>query len=183
VSRAAVGALLACSLWAGACAGDRHTRVAMEYQLHEPVGPVAVATVNATGRTLPVPPAGLIEQAVRLVTREAEAELSIEDMFTLVAGEQLSSMGIRAAPPNVAGTRRLRISLTDWDVRDAASSEGVVFVSAEYALVDAQGGVLWQVVQSRLPMQLSGPNLSRFEVARVARTCVERAFASLPRAQ
>jgi hypothetical protein len=181
VSRAPLGALLACSVWAGACAADRHTRTAVEYSLREPVGPVAVETVNATGRALPLPSAGLIERAVRLVTRQPEAESSVADSFTEAAMENLSNMGIHAASSEVVGARRLRISLTDWDAQDAASSEGVVFVGADYQLVDAHGGLLWEVVQSRLPVRLSGPNLSRYEVARVARTCVERAFASLPR--
>jgi hypothetical protein len=181
VSRAAVGALLLCSVWAGACATDRHTRIAVQYSLREPVGPVAVETVNATGRALPLPSAGLIERAVRLVTRQQEAESSITDTFTEAAAEDLSRMGIHTTSSEVAGARRLHISLTDWDVQDGASSEGVVFVNADYQLVDAQGGLLWEVVQSRFPVRLSGPNLSRYEVVRVARACVEHAFVSLPR--
>jgi hypothetical protein len=89
---------------------------------------------------------------------------------------------VRVVPGDAAATPCLRISLIQWDVRNDGAPGAVVFVSADYELLDARGEVQWHVVQDRLPIRLSGPNISRYEVTRASHECVERALATLARA-
>ncbi len=161
------------------CAGVRHTRVRVAYTRAEPVQRVAVEAENATGRDLPAPPPGLIEQAVRLVSRQPAPEASVAEAFARAATARFAEQPVGAVS-NV-GCDRLQIRLTAWDMDNAGAAGAVVFVSAMYVLLDPRGTIVWQVEQDRLPVRLSGPNLSRYEVERVARTCVELALESLPR--
>src|SRR5262249_26029353 len=124
---------------------------------------------------------GLIEHAVRIITRQGEARTDIADAFAQAAHEELAEIGIPIAMPSLPDPHRLRIRVVGWDPEDATGAGGVVFVSANYQVVDRRGEPLWEVVQSRLPVRLSGPNLSRAEVGRVTRICVAQALASLPR--
>ncbi len=160
------------------CAGGR-TRVVVAYRGAEPVRALTVDATNDTGRELPMPPAGLIEEAVRLVTREASPTATIPDAFATTAAERLAESRVRVAAPGTAQDR-LAISLKRWDVRDEGGSGAVVVVSVDYQLLDDRGTVLWAVEQDRQLVRLSGPNLSRYEVTRVARTCIDAALESFP---
>lgn len=162
----------------GGCASVGQTRTVIRYQSSQPLEPVRVEAVNATGGELPVPPPGLIEQAARLVMQQAPRRFSIPDAFATAAAERLGSMSAVAAGSDSAAPL-LRISLERWDVRDGQAAGGVVFVTADYQLLDPQGQLLWRARQEQRPVRLSGPNLSRYEVARVARMCVDDALASL----
>ncbi len=164
------------------CARVGQTRTVVAYQSTQPLGPVRVEAVNATGSELPVPPPGLIEQAVRLLTQQAPRQSSIPDAFATAAVERLGSTSAVAAGPDSAAPL-LRISLERWEVRDGEAAGGVVFVTADYQLLDAQGQLLWRARQEQRPVRLSGPNLRRYEVARVARACVDDALAALPAAR
>jgi len=170
--RLAVALLVVC----GACASVPRTQVLVDYKDAEPVRQVVLEAVNATGHDLPMPPPGIIEQAVRLVTRTADAAPTVPDAFVRAATERLADMNIRVA----ASDRRLRITIRDWDVRDGAATGAVVFVTAEYELLGAHDEMLWHVRQDRLPVRPSGPNLDRSEVARVVGSCVDQALLSLP---
>jgi hypothetical protein len=146
----------------------------------EPVRAVTINAVDATGRDLPMPQAGLIEQAVRLVTRQPPPTTTIPDAFATAAADRLEQLHVQIATAGNTAAQRLEINLTRWDLRDDGASGAVAFVSATYQLLDAHGSILWAVEQDRLPARFSGPNLSRYEVARIARTCVGAALASLP---
>ncbi len=146
----------------------------------EPVRTVTVSALDATGRDLPMPQAGLIEQAVRLVTRQPPLTTTIPDAFATAAIERLAQLQVQIATAGSTAAQRLEINLTRWDLRDDGASGAVAFVSANFQLLDQHGSLLWAVEQDRLPVRFSGPNLSRYEVARIARTCVEAALASLP---
>ena len=150
------------------------------YRGTEQVRAVAINAVDATGRDLPMPQAGLIEQAVRLVTRQTPPTTTIPDAFATAAAERLAQLQVEIATAASAVAQQLEINLTGWDLRDNGASGAVAFVSASYQLLDQHGTALWAVEQDRLPVRLSGPNLSRYEVARIARTCVEAALSSLP---
>jgi len=178
VTRALV-ALAVCSAAMSGCAAGR-TRVIVDYRGAEPVRALTVDAVNDTGRELPMPPVGLIEQAVRLVTQQAPPTSTIPDAFATAAAERLVQLQVGVATPGGAAHDRLQITLTRWDVRDEGGSGAVVLVGAGYELVDEHGAILWAVEQSGLPVRLSGPNLSRYEVARIARTCIDAALVSLP---
>jgi hypothetical protein len=151
----------------------------MEYTRPEPIGPVAVEAINDTGHALPMPPAGLIEQAVRVVTQQAAPASSIVDTFAETATAHLADRQVRVVASGTQPIRRLRVSLTGWDVNDAAAAAAVVFVSVDYQLLDEHGELLWQMKQERWPVRLSGPNLSRYEVTRTAEACVDAALTSL----
>lgn len=167
-----VAAFLICS----ACAAVPRTQVLVDYKGAEPVQQVVLEAVNATGQDLPMPPPGIVEQAVRLVMRTTDAQPTVPDAFARAATERLADMNIRVAASN----RRLRITIRDWDVRDGAATGAVVFVTAEYELLGAHDETLWHVRQDRLPVRPSGPNLDRSEVARVVGSCVDQALVSLP---
>jgi hypothetical protein len=171
-----VAFLILCS----ACATAPRTHVLVDYTGAEPVGQVVVEPVNATGHDLPMPPPGLVEQAVRFVTRASDPEPTVADAFERAATERLADKNIRVAPSAAAADRRLRVTLLDWDVRDGAATGIVVFVTADYQLLGARDEVLWEVRQDHLPVRPNGPNMDRSEVARVARSCVDLALASLP---
>lgn len=169
-------ALILCS----ACAITPHTKVLVEYTRAEPIERVAVEVVNATGQELPMPQAGIIEQAVRLVTRQPEPESTVTDAFVRAATEHLTGMNLRVDTSDTTAGWRLRVTLESWDVRDNGTAGAVVVVSANYQLLDSDGAVSWEAQQDRLPVRLDGPNLSRHEVAHIARTCVDLGLASLP---
>src|SRR5262249_20875896 len=65
-------ALCAAGVSAGACACARVplTRVVVAYARGEAVELVRVEVANATGHELPMPPGGVVEQAVQLVTEQ-----------------------------------------------------------------------------------------------------------------
>lgn len=172
-------ALAVCGTTAGGCAGGR-TRLAVAYHGTEPVQAVSINAVDATGRDLPMPQPGLIEQAVRLVTQQPPPTATISDAFAMAAAERLAQQQVEIATAGSASAQRLEITLIGWDLHNDGSSGAVAFVSASYQLLDQTGSVLWAVAQDQLPVRLSGPNLSRYEVARIARTCVDAALASLP---
>jgi hypothetical protein len=135
--------------------------------------------MNDTGHELPMPQAGIIEQAVRFVLRQPKSDDTISDAFARAAAARLVDRQVSVVPPDTAGAAQLQVHLTGWDVRDGTSAGGVVFVSADYRLLDAQGTVLWEVKQDRLPLPLAAPNLNRYEVGRIAGASVDAAFASL----
>jgi hypothetical protein len=175
----ALVALALCGAAIGGCTAGR-TRVLVDYRGAQPVRVLAVDAVNTTGRDLPMPSAGLIERAVQVVTQQAPPTDTIPDAFVTAATERLAQSQMRSAAPGAAAQDRLQITLRQWEVRDEDSSGAVVFVGTAYELLDAHGAVLWAVEQDGLPVRLSGPNLSRYEVARIARTCIDAALASLP---
>lgn len=177
MKRWALAALLLC----GGCASAQHTRVVIAYTQPEPPEAVAVEGVNASGRGLPMPSAGVIETAVRLLAPGPEPEPTIVDAFAAACRARLAEMKLRVVAAGSAAARLMRISIRGWDVRNEGAAGAVVFVTADYQLLDDQGTVLWQVEHTRLPVPLNGPNLSRPEVTRVARICTEAALASLPR--
>lgn len=170
---------LALCVVAGSCASGR-TRVVVGYRGTEPVHALSIDAVNSTERELPMPQAGLIEQAVRLVTQQPPPTTTIPDAFATAAAERLAQLRVQIATAGSVAEQRLQINLKRWDLRDDDASGAVAFVSASYQLLDQHGTVLWAVEQDRLPVRLSGPNLSRYEVARIARTCVDAALPSLP---
>lgn len=159
-----------------ACATPQRTRVLVPYTLAEPLDRVTLEAVNASGHELPMPPPGLLEQVVRLVTQQPEADSSLANTFERAASDRLDAMKIAVTP---AATRHLRISLVGWDFHGGGAASSVVFVTVAYELLDAGGKPLWKVEQIRLPIRVNGPDLSRAEVARIARCSVEQAFASL----
>ena len=172
--RAVFVALALCS----ACT-VRRTTVVVPFQATPPLERAAVTAVNDTGRALPMPQAGIIEQAVRVLSREPQSEETISDAFARAAAARLVDRHVSVVPRDTAAATQLQVHLTGWDVRDGTSAGGVVFVSADYRLLDAQGTVLWEVKQDRLPVPLAAPNLSRHEVGRIADASVDAAFASL----
>jgi hypothetical protein len=163
----------------GACARVPHTRVVIAYARNEAVERVRVEITNATGHELPMPPGGVIEQAVQLVTQQPAAQSTITDAFARAVDARLAAMNIRVVTGE-ARAQHLRVSLEAWDLSNGNAAGAVVFVTADYQLFDDNGAVLWQVRQARLPVHLSGPNLSRYEVGRAADTCVAQALATLP---
>jgi hypothetical protein len=176
----AVSTLLATLLLCGACATSQHTRVLVAYTRTEPIAPVVVQAVNATGGELPTPQAGLIARAVRLITRQPAAEPTIPDAFAHAAAAYLTGMNVTAAATDTTPAWQLRITLTQWDVRDRPGTGAVVFVSATYQLLDDQA-VLWAAQQDGLPVRLDSPTLGRYEIAHIARRCVDLALESLRR--
>jgi hypothetical protein len=172
--RVAFVALAVCS----ACV-VRRTTIVVPFQATLPPERAAVTAVNDTGRELPMPQAGIIEQAVRVVSRQPQSDGTISGAFARAATARLVGRHVSVVPSDTAAAAQLQVHLTGWDVRDGASAGGVVFVSADYRLLDAQGTVLWEVKQDRLPVRLAGPNLSRHEVGRIADASVDAAFASL----
>jgi hypothetical protein len=158
------------------CTTLSRSRVLVPYTLPELPDRVAIEAVNASGHELPMPQAGLLEQVARLITKQPDDEPSLVDAFARAASERLGAMKIAVAP---AAKRRLRISLAGWDFHGGGTAGSLVFVTASYELLDPGGERLWQVEQTRLPIRIDGPDLSRTEVAHIARRCVEQAFASL----
>jgi hypothetical protein len=137
--------------------------------------------MNDTGHELPMPQPGLLQQAVRVVSRQPRSDDTISDAFARAAAARLVDRQVSVVPPDTARAAQLEVHLTAWDVRDGTSAGGVVFVSADYRLLDApQGTLLWEVKQDRLPVPLAAPNLGRYEVGRIAGASVDAAFASLP---
>ena len=171
--------LLALGLLA-ACAGSGRTRVVTPYR-GIPGAPVRVEVVNATGSELPMPPVGLVEQAVRVVAGRPDPEPSIPAAFARSAAAALAARAFAVAAADPAAAR-LTIRLIGWQPRAAVAAGGAVFVSADYELVTPGGDVIWRVEQRHTAVRLGAPNLSRQEVRRVVDLCVERAFASLPHA-
>jgi hypothetical protein len=169
-----LGAVFLCS----ACASTPHTRVVLDYTGTEPIRDVTVAAVNGTGQELAMPPAGIIEQAGRMFGGHSDAEATIIDAFAHTATLVLTAHHMRVVPNPSGADRHLVIHVTQWDVRNDGAAGAVVFVSADYQLLDAHNHTLWHVVQDRLPIRLSGPNISRHEVVRAAHECVERAVAA-----
>jgi len=170
---APLGLLLAIAF---GCTTAPRSRILVPYTLTEPLNRLALEAVNASGHELPMPQAGLLEQVARLVMQQPDDETSLVDAFARAASDRLGAMKIAVTP---AATRRLRISLAGWDFHGGGAAGSVVFVTASYELLDPGGKRLWQVEQTRLPIRVDGPDLSRTEVARIARRCVEQAFASL----
>lgn len=160
------------------CAGGR-TRIVTAYRGTEPVRAISINAVDATGRDLPMPQPGLIEQAVRLITQQPPPTATIPDAFAMAAAEHLAQQQVEIVSADTSA-ERLEVTLTGWDLRNDGASSAVAFVSASYQLLDEHRTVLWTVEQRSLPVRLSGPNVSRYEVARIARTCIEAALASLP---
>lgn len=158
-----------------ACASAPRTRVLVEYTRPVPIEHVAVEALNATGHPLPLPPASIVEQAVRAVSKQPEPDSTVADAFARALTARVAFLNVR---PAAADAPRLRISLTAWDVHGGDAAGAVVFVSADYQLLGEHGEVWWHVRQDRLPVRLGGPNLSRDEVARVAGRCVEQALTS-----
>jgi hypothetical protein len=177
MNRRAIAIVAATGL--AACARAPHTRVVVAYSPISRLDSVTLQAVNATGRDLPMPPPGLIERAVGFITGQPGPTSDIVDAFAQAAAARLAAAGVRIDPSDVAAHRRLRISLTSWDVRNGNSSSGVVFVNADYQLVDERDTILWEVRQDNLPVRLTGPNLSRVEVGHVAGACVDAALESL----
>lgn len=164
-----------------ACAGTSHTKVLVAYTRAEPIERVAaIEAVNATGRELRMPQAGVIEQVVRLVTRQPEPQSTVTDAFAQAASEHLADMNIRVDTSDSSAGWRLRVTLASWDVRDNEMAGAVVVVSANYRLLDTGGAVSWEVQQDRLPIRVDGPNLTRHAVTQIARSCMDRALESLP---
>jgi len=165
-----------------ACAITPQTQVRVAYVGSTPPEQVTVEAINASGHPLPMPPVGLIAQAAQFVTGTSTKDEEIIDVFAAAATSQLRDMHVHAAPESDQPVPRLRIELQDWDVHDATAATGaVVFVSAQYQLRDPQGAVLWEVTQQRLPLQLTGPTVTRLAVERIATACLERALVSFPR--
>lgn len=162
-----------------ACAAPRLT-VVVPFQAAMPIDRVTVAVLNETGRELPMPQAGVIEQVVRVFTGEPGSEPTIADAFARAAATQLEDRHVRVLPSSATAVAHLRVSLIGWEVRDGTSAGGIVSVTADYRLLDAERTVVWEVKQDRLPVRLAGPNLSRYEVGRIATKCVAAAFASFP---
>jgi hypothetical protein len=165
-----------------ACAAGSRTRVVVPYRPAEPVDRVAVEAANATGNELPMPQPGIIEQAVRFVLGRPQTLSTIAEAFARAAADRLAAMHVHVESPRVTADQVLRITLRGWEVRDGVAAGTVVFVSADYELLDPGGNLLWEVAHDHLPIRLGGPNLSRHEVERIARNCIDSAFASLPAA-
>ena len=130
-----------------------------------------------------MPEPGMIEQVVRFVLDRPQAHSTIADAFARAAADRIAETDVRIDSPRGATDHVLRIMLREWEVRDGVAAATVVFVSADYELLDPGGDVLWAVTHDHLPMRLGGPNLSRYEVERIARRCADLALASLPAAR
>ncbi len=165
----AVAALALCS----GCGSTRQVQVLTPYAADTLPARVHVDAVNATGRELPLPPAGLVERTVRMLTRESDPRLSVTDVFQHVTAERAQNMGIEAAASDDGRAPRLLVTLRLWDVRDGEATGAVVFVSADYQLLDPARHVQWEVRLERRPVRLSGPNLGGYDVWQVARTCTD----------
>jgi hypothetical protein len=167
-------ALAVCS----ACAA-RHTTIVVPFHTTPPLERASVTAVNDTRRELPMPQSGLLEQLVRRVSGQPKSDETISDAFARAAAARLVDRHVSVVPADTGAAAQLQVHLTGWDVCDGTSAGGVVFVSADYRLLDAQGTVLWEVKQDRLPVPLAAPNLGRYEVGRIAEVSVDAAFASL----
>jgi hypothetical protein len=163
------------------CTAARHTRVVVDYRSDKPLEEVTVEVVNSTGRELPLPPGGLVEQAAHAITRKPGQESSVVNVLCRTLASRLEERSVRIIASGAAAERRLRVRLIGWDVQNDGSVGAVVFVTADYSLLDPEGTLLWKVAQDRLPVRLSGPNLSRHEIERITDTSVHLALASLPR--
>ncbi len=170
--------LAALALCAGCARGPR-VQVVTPYAGETLPARVRVESVNATGRELPLPPAGFFEQAVRVLTRRSDPQASVTDAFRHAASERIRDMGVEASLFGGTHIPRFLVTLRVWEVRDGEATGAVVVASADYQLLDTAGHALWAARVERQLVRLSGPNLSTYDVGRVARTCAELGLASL----
>jgi hypothetical protein len=168
------GSAVVLFVWALGCgvAATPRTRVVLDERPSTEIGGVAVTAVNGTGRELPMPQPGIVERAVIAATGAPPARATVADAFAEAAATRLSSAA-------AADGRRLRITLLAWDVRNDGAAGAVVFVSAKYDLFEADGRLVWQALQERLPVRSSGPNVDRHEVSLIAERSVADALALL----
>jgi hypothetical protein len=140
----------------------------------------AVEVVNATGRPLPEPRSGLVDEIARRATRIAPAPFSTAGAFSAAATAALREKGVRTSELRKAELPIFRVTVRDLEVRDADSAGAVAFVSASYALLDAQGHAVWTATQRRVPVRLGGPDLTRAAVTRIATEAVAHALDGFP---
>jgi hypothetical protein len=162
-----------------ACATAAHTRLVVPYATPEPIGRVAVEAVNSTGRTLALPGASLVSRVAQALGERTAPEPDLTDVFASATSVRLEELGARVVGPDAAPDRRVRVTLRAFDLQNDGEAGAIVFVTATYELSERDGQVLWKASQDRLPARLTGPNLSRYEVSRIAAKSVESGLASL----
>lgn len=162
-----------------ACAAP-HTRTLVVLPGAASVREATAEVVNATGRELPAPRPGFGDEVARVAAGRVVPPFSTADAFASAAAAGLREKGV-----NVVGGRHpdlavLRLTLLDFEIRNHDAAGAVAFVSARYLLLDPKGESLWEAAQTRLPIRLGGPDLTRSELARIAAEAVDHALSSFP---
>ena len=139
-----------------------------------------VEVVNATGRELPAPRPGLVDEITRVTAGRAVSPFSMADAVAAAVAVGLRERGVKTASGRHSELPVLRVAILDFEIRDHDTAGAVAFVSARYQLLDTRHESLWEARQIRLPIRLGGPDLTRSELARIAAEAVNRALSSFP---
>ena len=166
-------------LFLSACAGP-HTRTVLVEPGVSSVQEAIVEVVNATGRELPAPRPGFVDEIARVASSGTHASFSTGEAFRVAAATELHKRGVSVATGRSPELPVFRVTLRDFEIRDHDAAGAVAFVSARYVLLDAQQRSLWEVTQTRLPIRLGGPDLTRSEIARIAAEVMNAALSSFP---
>ena len=166
-------------LFLSACAVP-HTRTVLVQPGVSSVQEAIVEVVNATGRALPAPRPGFVDEIARVASGGTHASFSTGEAFRVAAATELHEKGVSVVTDRTSELAVFRVTLRDFEIRDHDAAGAVAFVSARYLLLDAQQKSLWEVTQTRLPIRLGGPDLTRSEIARIAAEVVNAALSSFP---
>jgi len=140
----------------------------------------SVEVVDVSGRELPAPRPGLVDEVARVVAGRAVAPASMADAFSAAVATELRERGVSTVAGRHAQLPVLRVTILDFEIRDHDTAGAVAFVSARYLLLTAKKESLWEAEEVRLPIRLGGPDLTRSELARIATEAVHRALSSFP---
>jgi hypothetical protein len=165
-------------LLSGCAAPNTRTLVALPGAAS--VRETTVEVVNATGRELPAPRSGLVDEIARVTAGGAASPFSTADTFAAAAAAGLRERGVNAVSGRHPELPVLRLTILDFEIRDRGAAGAVAFVSARYLLLDTEGEALWEAAETRLPSRLGGSDLTRSELARIAAKAVDRALSSFP---
>ena len=166
-------------LFLSACAVP-HTRTVLVEPGVADVQEAIVEVVNATGRELPAPRPGFVDEIARVASGGAPATFSTGEAFRVAAAIELHERGVRVVTGRTSELAVFRVTLRDFEIRDHDAAGAVAFVSAKYLLLDGRQKSLWEVTQTRLPIRLGGPDLTRSEIARIAAEALNAALSSFP---
>jgi hypothetical protein len=166
-------------LFLSACAVP-HTRTVLVEPGVASVQEAIVEVVNATGRDLPAPHPGFVDEIARVASGGTHASFSTGQAFREAAATELHKRGVSVVTGRTSELAVFRITLRDFEIRDPDAAGAVAFVSARYVLLDARQKSLWEVAETRLPIRLGGPDLTRSEIARIATEAVNAALSSFP---
>jgi hypothetical protein len=141
---------------------------------------VRIEVVDASGRELPAPRSGAFDEIAHLTVGRTVPRLSTADAFSAAAAAGLRARGVTAVGDRNVEIPTFRVTILDFEIRNHDAAGAVAFVSAAYLLHDPRNQSHWEAAQTRLPIRLGGPDLTRSELTRIATEAVNRALSSFP---